>query len=110
MLYCITVNYTPNALQAMAKNPNFKRSEAVEKLVTTAGGKLVAMYGTIVDGPGAMAIIDVDPNVAPAIAALVASSDGIHNVKTQRLFTMDEVMAVRQMRARLQASYRPPGQ
>jgi uncharacterized protein with GYD domain len=77
MLYCITANYTPNALQAMAKNPNFKRSEAVEKLVTAAGGKLVAMYGTIVDGPGAMAIIDV---------------------------------AVRQMRARLQASYRPPGQ
>jgi uncharacterized protein with GYD domain len=110
MLYCITANYTPNALQAMAKNPNFKRSEAVEKLVTAAGGKLVAMYGTIVDGPGAMAIIDVDPSVAPAIAALVASSDGVHNVRAQRLFTMDEVVAVRQMRARLQVSYRPPGQ
>jgi uncharacterized protein with GYD domain len=110
MLYCITANYTPNALQAMAKNPNFKRSEAVEKLVTAAGGKLVAMYGTSVDGPGAMAIIDVDPSVAPAIAALVASFDGVHNVRAQRLFTMDEVVAVRQMRARLQASYMPPGQ
>ena len=109
-MYCITANYAPNALQAMAKNPNFKRSEAVEKLVTAAGGKLVAMYGTIVDGPGAMAIIDVDPSVAPAIAALVASSDGVHNVRAQPLFTMDEVVAVRQMRARLQASYRPPGQ
>jgi uncharacterized protein with GYD domain len=110
MLYCITANYTPHALQAMAKNPNYKRSEAVETLVTAAGGKLVAMYGTIVDGPGAMAIIDVEPNVGPAIAALVASSDGIHNVGAQRLFTMDEVMAIRQMRARLQANYRPPGQ
>ena len=109
-MYCITANYTPNELQAMAKNPNFKRSEAVEKLVTAAGGKLVAMYGTIVDGPGAMAIIDVDPSVAPAIAALVASSDGVHNVRAQRLFAIDEVVAVRQMRARLQASYRPPGQ
>jgi hypothetical protein len=25
---------------------------AVEKLVTAAGGKLVAMYGTIAEGPG----------------------------------------------------------
>ena len=110
MLFRITANYTPKALEAMAKNPNTNRVEAVEKLLTAAGGKLVATYGTIIDGPGAMAIIDVDPSVAPAIAALVASSDGVHNVRAQRLFTMDEVVAVRQMRARLQASYRPPGQ
>jgi uncharacterized protein with GYD domain len=109
MLFCITANYTPKALEAMAKNPNTNRLEAVEKLLTAAGGKLVAMYGTIIDGPGAMVIVDVDPGVAPAIAVIV-SSDGVHNVRAQRLFTMDEVNAIRQKRIQLQASYRPPGQ
>jgi uncharacterized protein with GYD domain len=56
--FCITANYTPKALEAMAKNPNTNRVEAVEKLLTAAGGKLVAMYGTIIDGPGAMAIVE----------------------------------------------------
>jgi uncharacterized protein with GYD domain len=109
MLYCITANYTSKALEAMGKNPNNNRRDAVEKLVTAAGGKLVAMYGTMVDGPGAMAIIDVDPGVGAAIAAVVASSDGVHNVKAQRLFSMDEVIAIRKKRIQLQASYSPPG-
>jgi len=110
MLYCITANYTPKAMEAMAKNPNATRKEAVEKLVGAAGGKLVAMYGTIHDGPGAMVIIDVDPGMGATIAAVVASSDGIHNVKAHRLFSMEEVLAIRKKRLQLQASYRPPGQ
>jgi hypothetical protein len=32
------------------------------------------MYGNIADGPGAMAIADVDPSAAPPIAAVVARS------------------------------------
>ena len=67
MLFCLTGNYTSKALDAMAKNPNTNRREAVEKLVAAAGGKLVAMYGTIAEGPGAMAIFDVDPAAAPAL-------------------------------------------
>jgi hypothetical protein len=54
MLFCLTENYTPKALEAMGKNPNTNRREAVEKLLTAAGG--VAMYGTIAEGPGAMMI------------------------------------------------------
>jgi uncharacterized protein with GYD domain len=110
MLFCITANYTPKALEAMGKNPNTNRREAVEKLVTAAGGKLVAMYGTIAEGPGAMVIFEVDPAAAPAIAGVAASSDGVTNVKLQRLFSGDEVRAIRQKRTELQKSYRPPGQ
>jgi uncharacterized protein with GYD domain len=110
MLFCLTVNYTPKALDAMAKNPNTNRREAVEKLVTAAGGKLVAMNGTIAEGPGAMAIFDMEPAAAPAVVGVAASSDGLHNVKMQRLFSGEEVMAIRQKRAQLQASYKPPGQ
>ena len=110
MLFCITANYTPKALEAMAKNPTTNRREEFEKLLTAAGGKVVAMYGTMTDGPGAMAIFDADPAVAPAVGAVVGSSDGVHNFKMQRLFTMDEVIAIRQKRVQLQGSYKPPGQ
>ena len=66
MLYFISANYTPKAMQAMAKKPDTNRRDALEKLVKAAGGKLVAMYGTMVDGPGAMVIVDVDPGVGAA--------------------------------------------
>ena len=91
MLFCITANYTPKALDAMGKNPNTNRREAVEKLVNAAGGKLVAMYGTIAEGPGAMVIFEADPAVAPAVAAVAASSDGVTNVRLQRLLSGEEV-------------------
>src|SRR5215470_32051 len=100
----------PKAMQAMAKKTNTNRRDALEKLVKAAGGKVVAMYGTMVDGPGAMAIVDVDPGVGAAVAAVIASSDGVCNVKTQRLFSMDEVIGIRKKRIQLQKSYSPPGQ
>jgi len=99
-----------SALEAMGKNPNTNRREAVEKLVTAAGGKLVAMYGIISEGPGAMVIFEADPGVAPTIAAVAAASGGVTNVKAQRLLSGDEVRAARQKRVELQKSYRAPGQ
>jgi uncharacterized protein with GYD domain len=110
MLFCITATYTPKALEDMAKNPNTNRREAVEQLLTAAGGKLVAMYGTIAEGPGAMVIFEADPAVAPAVAGVAASSDGLTNVRLQRLFSGDEVRAVRQKRIELQKSFKAPGQ
>ena len=64
----------------------------------------------MVDGPGAMAIVDVDPGVGAAVAAVIASSGGVCNVKTQRLFSMDEVLGIRKKRIQLQKSYSPPGE
>jgi hypothetical protein len=82
---------------------------AVEQLVK-AGGKLVGFYGTMADGPGALTIVDVDPVVAAAITGTVASSDGVQNVKMMRLWSEDEIMAVRQKRIQLHGSYKAPGQ
>ena len=78
--------------------------------MTAAGGKLVGMYGTIAEGPGAMVIFEADPAVAPAIAGVAASSGAVTNVKMQRLLSGDEVRAIRQKRTELQKSYRPPGE
>ena len=109
MLFCLTANYTHKGLDAMAKNPNTNRREAVEKMVDAAGGKLVDMYGTIAEGPGAMVIFDADPIAAAAITGVGASTDGLHNVKLQRLYTRDEVVAVRQKRVQIKGSFKPPG-
>jgi uncharacterized protein with GYD domain len=110
MLFCLTANYTPKALEAMAKNPDTNRREAVEKMLTAAGGKLVAMYGTIAKGPGAMVIFDIDPAAAPAVVGVAAATDGLNNIEMQRLFTREEVVATRQKRAQIQSSFKPPGQ
>jgi uncharacterized protein with GYD domain len=110
MLFCLTTNYSPKALEAMSKNPNASRREAVEKLLSAAGAKLVAMYGTIAEGRGAMVIFDADPSAAPAVVGVAAASDGLQNVKMQRLFSEEEVTAVRQKRAKIQSSFSAPGQ
>ena len=109
MLFCITGTYTPKALEAMGKNPKTNRREAVEKVLTAAGGKLVSMYGTIAEGPGVMVIFDADSAVAPAIMSVAVAADAITNVKFQRLFSGDEVRAARQKRLELQKSYAAPG-
>ena len=109
MLFCLTATYTPHALKAMRENPATNRREAVEQLVTSAGGKLVSMYGTNAEGPGALVIFDADPVAAAAITGIAASSDGVHNVKMLRLFAHEDVVAIRTKAKQIQGSYKAPG-
>jgi uncharacterized protein with GYD domain len=110
MLFCITANYTPQALNAMRENPTTNRREAVDKLLEAAGGKVVAMYGTVAEGPGAMVIFDVEPAAAPAITGVVISSGAVHNVRMQRLLSMEEIVGVRQKAKQIHGSYKAAGQ
>lgn len=110
MLFCVSGNYTPQALTAMLQNPDTNRREAFEQFIVGAGGKLISMYGTIAEGPGALAIIDVDPTVAPALMGIMTSTGTLHNVKLQRLLSAEEIAGVRQKGRELRASYKAPGQ
>jgi uncharacterized protein with GYD domain len=111
MLFCFTGQYTPQALNAMRENPNTDRQAVVESLAKAAGGKVVAMYGTTVNGPGVMVIFDVpDPDMAPAIAGVGVAAGAVQNVQLIRLFSMDEVKTIREKRTRITAAYKPPGQ
>ena len=110
MLFCITADYTPQALNAMRENPTTNRRAAVEQLVEAAGGKVIAMYGTVRNGPGAMLIFDVaDPAFAPAIAGVITSSGGVQNLQLMRLATMDEVTGFRQKAQQIHGAYKAPG-
>ena len=111
MLFCLTSDYTPQALNAMRENPNTNRQAAVEQLLSAAGGKLVAMYGRATNGPGVMVIFDVtDPAMAPAISGVAVSAGTIHHVELTRLFTMDEVKGLRERASKIRDACKPPGQ
>ena len=110
MHFCLTAQYTSQALNNMMEDPNTNRYEAVKKLVEAAGGKLVSMYSYAAEGPSVLVIFDVpDPAAAPAIAGLAVAGGAIHNVKLTRLLTQDELVHVRQKARELHGAYKPPG-
>lgn len=111
MLFCLTADYTAQALNSMRENPNTNRQAAVEQLLSAAGGKLVGMYGRSTHGPGVMVIFDVtDPAMATAITGVAVSAGTIHHVELTRLFTMEEVKGLRERAGRIRGAYKPPGQ
>ncbi len=111
MLFSLTAEYTPQALNAMRENPNTNRQAAVEQLLEAAGGKLVGMYGRSVNGPGVLVIFDVsDPDMATAICGVAVSAGSVQNAQMTRLFTMQEIVGIRQKAKQIRGAYKPPGQ
>ena len=60
MLFCLTADYTPQALNAMRENPNSNRQAAVEELLAAAGGtchrrrmESLEQHSRLADGPRA---------------------------------------------------------
>src|SRR6266702_8022064 len=102
MHFCLTAQYTPQALNSIMENPKTNRYEAAKKLIEAAGGKLISMYSTAIDGPGVLTIFDVpDPGAAPAIVGIVVAAGTLQNVKLTRLLTQDEVIPIRQKAAQI---------
>ena len=110
MHFCITGQYTPQALNGMMENPSTNRSEVAKKLIEAAGGKMICFFSVPADGPGVLVVFDVpDPNSAAAISGIVVASNTLHNVQLKRLLTQDEVVHVRQKAGQLRSAYTPPG-
>jgi uncharacterized protein with GYD domain len=110
MLFSLTAEYTPQALNAMREQPNTNRRAAVEEVLKAAGGKLISMYGRASNGPGVLLIIDVpDPAMAPAMVGVAVSAGTIQNPELTRLFTMEEITEIRQKARQLYTAYKPPG-
>ena len=91
-LFCISSDYTPEAITAMRNNPNTNRREATERLLEAAGAKLVAMYGRTENGPGTLVIFECnDANMVFAIMGVAKSSGMGENIHLQRLVAMEEI-------------------
>ena len=111
MLFSLTGEYTPQALNAMMGNPNTNRQAAVEQLVKAADGQVVGMYGRAGRGPGVLVIIDVpDPDMAVAMCGVAVAAGTLQDVEVTRLFSMQEIVQLRQKAGQLRAAYKPPGQ
>ena len=110
MLFSITAQYTPQALNNMLDDPKTNRLEAIKQLLEAAGAKLVSMYSTISDGPGVLVIFDApDPDVAPALAGVAVAGGAIQNLKFMRLMTPEEVSKVREKGRKIRGAYKAPG-
>ena len=110
MHFCLTAQYTPQALNGILDDPKTNRYEAVKKLTEAAGGKLISMYSTVADGPGVLVIFDVpEPAAAAAISGLAVAGGGVQNVKLMRVMTQDEVTKVRDKARELRGAYKAPG-
>ena len=108
MLFCFMATYTAQSVNALMEHTE-SRQPVVQKLVESAGGKLVSMYGTAMEGPGVLVIVDLpDPSVAPAISGIVVASGAAKDVKLFRLLSQDEVVAVRKKAVELRKAYSPP--
>ena len=69
------------------------------------------MYGRATTGPGAMIIFDLpDPAMAPAMVGVAVSSGSVQNVELTRLFTMEEIVGIRQKARQIYSAYKPPSQ
>jgi uncharacterized protein with GYD domain len=113
MLFCLTADYTPQALNAMRENPDRPAAveELIKELITAAGGNLISMYGRGTPRPGAMVIFNVpEPGMAQEIVGVAVSSGSVQNVELTRLFTMEEITGIRQKARPIYGAYKPPGQ
>jgi uncharacterized protein with GYD domain len=106
MHFCLTGQYSPQALNNIMDSPAASRYEAAKHLIETAGGKLISMYSTAADGPGVLVIFDVpDTGAAPAISGVVVASGALRNAELKRLWTQDEIVEVRQKASKLRSAY-----
>jgi uncharacterized protein with GYD domain len=110
MLFCITAQYTPQAVSSMLDDPATNRYEAVKKLIEAADGKLVSMYACPADGPGVLVIFDLpDPNAAPSIAAIAVAGGAVQNLKLMRLLAPEELIKAQQKARQIRSAYKAPG-
>ena len=110
MLFCITAQYTPQALNGMLDDTTTKRLEAIKQLLEAAGAELISMYSMAADGPGVLLIFDTpDPDMAPSIAGVAVAGGGVQNLKLTRLWTPDEIATVREKGRQIRGAYKAPG-
>jgi uncharacterized protein with GYD domain len=89
--YLIQAAYTPEAVQALIRNPQ-NRTEIVRAAVENMGGKLIGNWAAFGDYD-TIVIVDLPSNVdAAAIALAVAAGGSCKAVKTTPLLSTEEAL------------------
>jgi uncharacterized protein with GYD domain len=105
--YMVEFAYSEQAWQALVKTPE-DRTRAVEAFLTSAGGKLVALYFHSGKYDGMVIFDSPDDTSANATVMAVLASGGIRTSRLTRLFTAKEAMDA--FRKAGTIAYRGPGQ
>jgi uncharacterized protein with GYD domain len=103
--FLVQFSYTEQGLKGLLKEGGSKRREAVEQLIKSQSGKLVAYYFTFGEYDG-FAIIEGTDNVDAFAADLIVGASGAVRTKTTVLLTPEEVDKA----AKKSGTYRAPGQ
>lgn len=103
--YMLQFSYTPEAWQALAKNP-VNRFDAVRELLERLGGRLIGAYYCFGEYDGVI-IAELPDDATSAAASITVNAAG-HNkaFKTTVLLTAEETIAA--MRKAGETTYRAP--
>ena len=102
--FLIEANYVGEGLKGLLKEGGTSRRAAVDKLLTSVGGKVESFYYAFGD-TDAYVIVDVPDNVTAAAIALTVAASGAVNLKTTVLMTPEEV----DQATKKSLAYRAPG-
>jgi uncharacterized protein with GYD domain len=103
--YLIQANYVGEGIKGLLKDGGTGRRAAVEKLFSSAGGKMEAFYYAFGD-TDLFIIADLPDNVSAAALSLTVNAVGAAAVRITVLLTPEEIDAA----AKKTPNYRPPGQ
>jgi uncharacterized protein with GYD domain len=102
--YLINASYSAEGAKGVAHDGGTGRRAAVEKMVSSVGGRLDAFYFAFGDCD-VYAIADLPDNTAAAALSLAVAQSGKAATKTVVLMTAEEMDAA----TKKTVAYRPPG-
>ncbi len=102
--YLFRASYTQSGVAGILREGGTSRLAAVERLVTSVGGKVESQYWAF-GGEDFFLIAELPDNAAAAALSMTVGASGIGNVTTTVLLTADEIDRA----AKLHPDYRPPG-
>jgi uncharacterized protein with GYD domain len=102
--YLWEASYNSEGVKGVVKEGGSGRRDAIEKLVSAAGGTLEAFYFSFGDSD-VIVVADLPDEQTATAVALTVNSGGLVSLKTTVLLTPEEVDAA----AKQSVDYRPPG-
>ncbi|GAC1415422.1 MAG: GYD domain-containing protein [Acidobacteriaceae bacterium] len=103
--YLMQYSYKPETWAGFIKNPTNRR-EAVDKVITQLGGKLIGCWFGFGEHDMFVLTEGPDPINVAAGSMLVSASGAFTNIKTTVLLTMEEGVSAMQKAGTM--SYTPP--
>jgi uncharacterized protein with GYD domain len=102
--YLIKASYTLDGTKGLLKEGGSSRKTAVQKMVSSLGGKVEAFYYAFGE-PDVYSIVDVPDAISIAALSLTVNASGAVKLSTTALLAPEEIDAA----CKKSVSYRAPG-